>query len=245
VARDDESGRNRPADDGGLPQQLRIPDDARELDADRRAWLRERRARAVRAAVRRGLFTRRWHRYGLSGPLVVAVLTVVGILGGLAVVFVPHGSPRTAPAPLAAADVPPGRPGGLLPDGPLELVPGGPAAARMLRPAVLAVVPAHCGCPQTLDHVMQEAELYRLRTWLVGGPERRTDLVGLAQHTGNGTAGVAVDVNGQIARTYAPHGVTVVLVHTDGVVGAVLRDVAPQTGLARQLAALLTRGRRP
>lgn len=233
-------------DDGILPAaDLRAPDDARELERDRLAYLQELRERARgespsrRDRRRRLLFTRRWERFGLSGPLVALVLLLVALVGSLAVVFTPKASPRPPAVPLAAPASAPGQVGGLLPDQPLELLPGRFLPAREVRPAVFALVPVGCDCPATIAHVLREAEQYRLRLWLVGAPAQRLELAELSRRSANGTAGVAVDPRGTFASYSArADEVTLVLVHPDGVVGAVLADVDEATLLAPRLAPL-------
>lgn len=103
-----------------------VPDDARELESDRLRWLAEQERRTplpgqerrrtdrwpaadrpgdgepaprLPPVLRRLLLTRRWYRYGLSGPLVVVVLVMVAGVASLAVFL----APRLPPGPPARA----------------------------------------------------------------------------------------------------------------------------------------------
>lgn len=216
-----------------------VPDDARELEADRLAWLREERQRARRRRWERVFLTRLWGRYGLAGPFVVLVLVMVAAVGSLATLLAPR--PTTPPprsAPLATSAGPGGRPGGLLPDVaatrsdlPVTI------PLRSVRPAVLAVVPPDCGCPQTLEHVFRQVDAYGLRLWLLASADTTTATRRVGQGIADGTVGT-LTVPQQAVSAYAPHGVTLLLVAADGVVADVLRDVDPQLHAALQLATL-------
>jgi len=98
------------------PFEFVIPDDIRELDDEVRAYRREQRRSRRRTMLAHLLQTRRWRRYGLSGPLVVAVLIVVAMVGSMLAFLGPRPSPRPQRLPLAMTTVAAGLPGSLLPD---------------------------------------------------------------------------------------------------------------------------------
>lgn len=254
----------RPAASGpGRPVPFTVPDDARELDGERDAWLREQRraglARGWARAWRRILLSRRWEPHGLSGPLVGAVLLVVAAVGSLAVVFGPSPTARPASAPLAtqdsgetqdsgdaSADEPPTgqaapRPGRLLPSVALRTS-SGAVDVRTARPGVLALVPPDCACTAALEEVFRQSAEFRLRLWLVGGFESLADVRRLAAEVGNGTAVVAEDPLGRLRATYAARGLTLLLVHSDGVVDASIREATADLRLEGRLASLASPG---
>lgn len=232
---------------------MRVPDDASALEADRAAWVAEERALRRRRRLRRLIWTRRWERFGLSGPLVVIALLLTGAVGALAVVFVPRPAtppPKAAPAArvpriaVPAAGVTPTTPvptlepatgsallGRRLPQAPLS---GdiGPLDADRLRPAVVVLLDPGCGCGGLVDEVYRQAREFRLDVWLVapGGPTdgatRRT-LARLDADEAAGGARWALDPQAVLARAVLARGTTLVLVRDDGVVTDVLRDVGP------------------
>jgi hypothetical protein len=216
-----------------LPQvDVQIPDDARELDADLRSYLleerqrlREQRARSRRGLWSRVLWTRRWQRFGLSGPLLTLCLLVVAGLGSLMAVFGPRPSPFPQPQPLAIRTaLASGSVGGLLPD--VQVVGrNGARAARDLRPAVLALVPGACECVGRVDSAFRQAREYLVRFTLVAGPSARTEVRRLALEAGNGTIGVLHDPAGALERAYEADGLTLIFVRADGIVADVVRDL--------------------
>lgn len=220
-----------------------VPDDASALEPDRLAWLAEQRRRRRRARMRRLVFTRRWDRFGLSGPLVVICLVLTGCVGALAVVFAPRpSSPFPTAEPLAAApalEVPVGRTtsapdvaGRLLPQVPLapDVAPTGGRVldVRDLRPALLLLVPADCSCAPAVKALYKQAREFQLTTWYLapgGSADARVALARLDAEASSGGARWAVDEQDAVSLTVGASGLTAVLVRGDGVVVAVLRDL--------------------
>ncbi len=171
--RDREDGR----DDDLAAFDFVIPDDLRELDDEVRAYRREQR----RERLRRFLLVHRWHRAGLSAPLFVLVLLLVGFVGSMMALIGPTASPPSSRGPLARGDqTPAGQQGGLLPAVDVK-VRGDVRPARDLRPAVLAIVPPGCACETLLNEVFDQAQAYRLTMYVVG---RRRHRRGRDRHRG-------------------------------------------------------------
>jgi hypothetical protein len=241
----------------GLPPWWdRIPDDASELEPDRRAWLAEQRALRRRALLRRLLLTRHWEHFGLSGPLALACLAFTIAVAALVVAVVPPSTPhRPTAAPLAAvptadvtASAPPTveRPGGsvigrLLPAVPLD---GDVRAVRTseLRPAVLALVPSGCaGCAAVVGAIYRESREFRLDLWLVGPAGSAGLLTHLDEAGARGGARWAVDAAGRLAAALVPRGLTLVTVRADGVIADLGRELPRDPTALPALEPLLTR----
>lgn len=192
---------------------LAVPDDARALEADRRAWLAERRRRRVRS-----LRSRHPIAFAVTVSLTAAVAAVVAsVLGAL----LPEPNlAETPPMPLSSPTVAVGRVGGLLPADRLRTA-AGPVDARSLRPAVVAVLPARCGCRTLLDQVAGQANEFSVPL-LVVGRQPDPELAGLVRAVRRGPARSATD-DGTLARTFGTRSgaLTVLLVAPDGTVRAV------------------------
>jgi hypothetical protein len=234
-------GREEPYDDLPPLRDVVIPDDARALEADRLAWLHEQRVARRRRRVQRLLLTRRWDRFGLAGPVVVLALLAAAVFGSLSVVLIPRPGPsRPGPQPLASPTVAPGSAGGVLPD--LTLAGArGPVHLRALRPAVLAVVPAGCECPDALEHSFREASEYGVGMSVLGESAQARQLSAVAGGIGNGTVQALTGDLRAVTRAYRPTGLTLLLVRADGVVTDVLRDVGPDLHAELALAGLALR----
>jgi len=241
--------------------RVTVPDDASALEADRLAWLAERRTKQRRAALRRLVFTRRWEQFGLSGPLVVLSLLVTSIFGGAAVVLLPRQrTPEATAAPLAtapevhvtaavAADAE--APGGGVIDGrlPAATLDGDvrAVATTELRPAVVLLVGPDCECTPVLRQVYRQAREFRLGVWLVGSrrPDEtssaaaRNRLVALDEQGTSGGARWAVDSAGILTKTLVARGLTLVAIRADGTVAGLRRDLPLDPNVLQPLEPLL------
>lgn len=244
------------------PAPVVVPDDASALEADRLAWLAEQRLLRRRHGWRRLVLTRRWERFGLSGPIVVLCLLATAAVGSLAVAFFPRSSrPGPAAAALAtaayahvtAASPPLAEPspgpvvGRLLPAASLA---GDvrPVSSTDLRPGVLLLVPPDCGCTDVLGAVHRQAREFRLVTWLVAAPApgesraaTRARLVELDEDGTGGAARWAVDPSGTLAQALAARGTTLIAVRPDGTVAGLRRDLPLESALLPPLEPLLAR----
>jgi hypothetical protein len=233
-------GYEEPYDDLPPLRDVVIPDDARELEADRLAWLREQRnhdrqERHERLLER--LFPHGGSQLGLGAPLLALAMFAVAAAGMLSVMLTSRTTPpRQAASVLASPAVPAGTVGGLAPA--LSLSgPRGDVALRQLRPAALAVVPPDCECELTLERAFRQAAEYGVDLVLLGRPEQADALRVLASGTGNGTV-AALTGDLHALSGYAPAGLTLLLVRADGVVTTVVRNVGPELHAELELAAL-------
>lgn len=225
------------------PLAVRIPDDARELAADVAAYRREVARDRRRRRLTRWL-GRRWARYGLSGPLVTAVLVVVGLVGSLMAVLAPSTGRRAPAAPLARPGAADGTVGGLLPDA-LAGLPGSPAtlSLRELRPGVLLVVPPGCACRQLATALAAQGAEFGVRLELAGRASDERALGRLADAVADSLLGgrpvVVTDRDGALARAYGEG--SAVFVRADGVVVRVERSPQPRGRYEPAVAQLVTR----
>lgn len=239
----DNNGRS---DDGRFddlpPVDVVVPDDASELVHEARAVQRELHREQLRASVARPFLTSRWRRFGLSGPLIVVVLLLVGLVASTLGVLRPRqAAQRPAALPLAETTAPTGEIGGLLPAGEITAR-GATFDSRALRPAVLVVVPAECRCDQLLDTVFRQAQEYGLAMYVIGGDGAATvEVNDLARGIGNGTAVSIGDENRTLSTMHDGSGVTAILVHADGVIRAIHRDLPMGVRLEPDLALLSSR----
>ena len=210
------------------PDSVVIPDDLTELEPDIRAYYRELARQRNQAFVHRIFMTRRWERFGLSGPMVVAVLCIVALFGSLASVLVPRVGQRPGSEPLAAPSVPVGRESGLVPAVNVSVY-GDVQPIRARRPDVIALVPApREDCARILSGLYSQAKTEGLRFDIVGAPDRESFLREIDRRTGNGGADVMLDPDDTLATTYGPGVLTILVVAPDGTVAQILRN--PQAG---------------
>ncbi len=222
------------------PDSVVIPDDIAELEPDVRTYYRELVRRQHSDAMRRVFLTRRWERFGLSGPIVVAILCVVALFGSLASIVVPRAPYRPVAEPLAENGTRVGEVGGLLPEATLSLL-GEPVEVRNRRPAVLALVPPGCSdCGNRLDTVYAEAKQERLGFDIIGAPADEDLLRQVDRDTGNGGADVLLDPQGVLANTYDADELTVLAVAPDGTIAEIIHDPGPSDRLGRTFDRMLT-----
>lgn len=229
----------RPDDEPpGLPPEWAgfvVPDDISELDPEVALLRSETPAQPTPGLLRRLVQTRRWQRYGVSGPLVVIVLLAVAFVASLVFLLLPSTPRPPQVRPLANPRVGPGRPGGLLPD--LALPVGVTDAVRLrnLRPAVIVLLPAGCDCTTLVSDVITSTSTSRLQVLLVG---QVTDPV-LARTTPTNRVRAGTDSGGRLASTYGLAGQPVaVFVRSDGTVSRVLRGAGPGAELHAEIAGL-------
>jgi hypothetical protein len=237
-------------DDYGLPPvDIKVPDDARELDRDVQAYRRELRSLHRRMLARR--LTGPLSRDGMVLPLLAGCLALTLLAATLLTVFTvgqgaigqgqgPVGGPITHPgsarsgaassaAGSSGASLGPaiGRPGGPLP-GTMVLVDGQPMhLSDITGPGefvvVLALIPPACKCLRDLRQLTVQAQVGGAQTYLVG--VRGENVSQLSNQVGLGAAHTVVDTGGQLPALYRNSTVlTAVVVDKDGSVAHLVTD---------------------
>lgn len=239
------SGDPERGDDFGLPPvDIKIPDDARELDRDVQAYHRELRALRRRKLARR--LSAPLTRHGLLLPLLASCLALTLLAGTLLTLLsASQGSwlpasplPRSeASAPSAAPNTPAGQPGQPLPDGTIK-VEDKQMQLSELTGSVLAVVPPRCGCTTGLRQLARQAAASGVPIYLVGVDGKQTGP--LTRRAGLRDAVAAEDNNRTVADTYRPGGLTAILVQSTGVVDAVVSSAPGGFRLSKAIGALRT-----
>lgn len=211
-----------------------VPDDARELEADIRAYRRERRAQIRTRLTRRLLL---WNRLGPAGPIVVgtALLLVSFVL--LMVLFPAPAREMARPDALATPTTPVGEQGGLVPDVRIRRGHGDTdEPLRAFRPAVIMLLPAGCVCADATARVVAAAQRHRVLTVLVGPePPQRTSAPDSAQVAQPAEVIQGSDASGSLAARYELDDPTdrpvLLVVRSDGVINRVLTDVPSENAL--------------
>jgi hypothetical protein len=217
---------------------LVVPDDARELDAEARALRREWRARQRRTWLGRLFLTRRWRRYGLSGPIVIVVLMIVASTASLMLLFQPRRN-AARPVPIATGVRDTGMRGDLMPDLLLRRSDSARVRLRNFRPALVAVMPEACDCESLLQTYGIAVQRSGLRLVLVGRqvPDLPPSLAGTFTVRARDSSGRLVDIyrpaNGEPAMVF---------VRGDGVVSNVLTAPPSESVLDSELAVLVASG---
>ena len=237
-------------DDYGLPPvDIKVPDDARELERDVQAYRRELRSLRRRMLARR--LTGPLARDGMVLPLLAGCLALTLLAATLLTVFTvgqgaigqgqgPVGGPFTHPnvarsgaaspaAGSSGASLGPaiGRPGGPLPDT-MVLVGGQPRHLTDLTgpgeyPVVLALIPPACNCLRDLRQLTMQANWGGAQTYLVG--VRGENVSQLSNQVGLGAAHTVEDTEGLLPALYRNSTMlTAVLVDKDGSVAHLVPD---------------------
>jgi hypothetical protein len=236
-----------PPDDAGRPDErqslayladhLVVPDDISELDDEVKRWRHERKQQQRRARLAR-LVPVRWQHYGITAPLLVASMLLLGAFGAMLTLFTPthHDRPQPVAAPLADPTVPPGQLGGLLPGVALATADGNALGTHALkRPAVVLLVPRDCAdCVATVGHVAATAAPYAMAQYVVAGtPQDARRYAAVDSHLLTGV----VDTNSALLQAYGatPGTPTLVVVGDDGTVRSITPGVNAGSALTDQL----------
>jgi hypothetical protein len=224
-------------DDFGLPPvDIEIPDDARALDRDVQAYHRE--LRALRRRQRAGRLRGPLNRDQMALPLVAGCLILALITSTLLIMFAADqtGVPQAPRPPVTAAPAKskpaPGQLGGPLPTTAV-VISGQPVSLSKItatKPAVLALVPADCGCASALKQLGTQAARAHVPVYLVGTGAAVPQLPQLAAQANQPAGQVAEDTDNTLGTTYRQQGLTAVLVRPGGSVTFVARQVAQPLG---------------
>jgi hypothetical protein len=205
------------------PVVVDIPDDARELDAEVRAYRRER-----RAATR--------HRLRPPDRAFVIGVGLVLLITLLAMTI----SPKRAAAPELLPLAEESATGPLLPAVSVDTG-HGVRPLRDLRPGVIALVPADCRCDDGLSTLVNEAAQYRLPVHLVDTDDRSTPALrataaklGVVEHPD-----VLSDPGGAMLHAWPAPALTLLLVASDGRVLKAVHGPFTPPGLDLLLAPLI------
>jgi hypothetical protein len=217
-----------------------VPDDLRDLAADVEAYHRELRLAGRRRRIDRITSTKVWQRLAFPAAVLVGSLG----LAGLVFAVLTFGQPRATVPPVAApvATAPAAAVGavhGLLPDVPVR-TPDGTVSARSLRPALVALVPAQCGCSRLLATLAAQADEVTLPLVVVAPAAVDAEVAALPGQLHRGRVIPVYDAAGALADTYAAAGVTVLVVAPDATVGYLAADVGPTIRLEGPLQQALT-----
>lgn len=210
MRRDDEDDREAGRTGGpSWVDQVVVPDDIGELDAEVRALRRERRVQDRRARLRRLASPR-----GVVGPLVIVMLLLVAGVASLLVLFQPR---RTAsPTPRTTTGV---ADTDRMPDVPVRLADGDTRRIRAYQPAVFALAPLGCACDAALRDVSSAAARRSVRFLLVDrelGPLPAGVAPAAATRLVEPTGAVAERFGAERGGVRTPGGPVLVLVRPDG-----------------------------
>jgi hypothetical protein len=221
-----------PEDLAGLT--LHAPDDPRDLDADRAAWLTEKVSGTASPASDTWAQRRdaRRRRLSLTAGVLVISLLIVAVSSAVGAWIVGPQASAPPAAPLASAVPEPGQIGGLLPEEAVLQDGATPISARSLRPAVIALIPEPCDeCQQLLATIADQAGSFGVSTVVVGGSDQADQVTALSEAVGPMQLNAMTDPANTLRATYGLTGITLLLVRDDGVVVDVVRDPTPQTHL--------------
>jgi hypothetical protein len=201
------------------------PDDISELARDIQAYHREN-----RAAHRRESLQRLSSRRGVTPALMaVAAVVIAALIATLLTVVDPRRGPTTpTELPLAQTAIADGHVNGLLPDTSLRVPDGAAIAARTLRPAVVAVLPARCECTPLVSTIAQRATVDNVQLDLVAPTYPDAYAASLPGQL-EGATSVYYDTAGQLAPAVGAVGLTLVIVARDGSIYHIQRAVTSST----------------
>lgn len=233
MTRDDDG---RSPDSGGSPvggepfdwRHFVVPDDARELQGDIRAYHREQRANARSERLRRLLL---WNRFGPAGPVVLTTLfLMIGFIALMVLFPAPERHAATAD-PLATAVRTEGQEGGLVPDVVITPDHGDARSLRAYRPSVVMLLPERCDCAERIRTVTTAAQRHQVRTVLVA-----SDTPGQISGVSDTDVVRAADPTGALADLFRlGDQPMLLLVRSDGVLNRVLLDVPSDNALDGEL----------
>ena len=202
-------------DDTGLPPvDIKVPDDARDLDRDVQAYRRE--LRAVRRGERRGRLHRSLSRDGVVLPLLACCLILALITGTLLTVFSSSPSPTGPTGSGPSASAKPSATGlqmvttQTLPDA-MIAVPGASVPVEQLDMVVL--VPGNCHCTEAFRWLAGVASKAGVLAYVIFTPTTKAEVTGLYRQLTlklRSTVTLAEEADNQnlLSPAKVPHGIT-------------------------------------
>lgn len=225
-------------------QGIKVPDDPRDLDADRWRYYEElARADQLRhtpdgptAADHPATWRDGNPWFGFRGsrkqPLIFMVVAVLAMAASLLLAFVPRSDAPQQTRALAAPVADVGQVGGLLPTAAVGIN-GAPRLLRDIRPAVIAVLPeGQCSeCESALAEISEQGTASGVRTLLAVDRDSPIDGTALATRLGLPLLTYTPGTFGD----FRPSGLTLLLVSPDGTVSDVVRLADANTTITGSL----------
>ena len=227
-------------EDAPLPGVV-VPDDPRDLDADRWRLYEELSAagkiRHSPDSVRATDHPSRWREglpwYGGHGsrllPLLFMIMAIAAMGASMALVFVKRTDAPLPTGALAVGSAPVGQIGGLLPAELVE-VNGSPRTLRDIRPAVLFVLPAGTctTCDLTAESLSDQAAAAGMRLLVTGTAEQAETLAAVSLASGV----PALTMSNSSLDLFGLAGPAVIIVAPDGTVADIVSDVDANTDIS-------------
>jgi hypothetical protein len=223
---------------------LQVPDDPRALENDPATWddipvagpTTGPTAGPTAAPTWADRRAARRRRLSLTAGIVAASMVVVALSGAVGAWIVGPQASAPAAVPLATVSPDAGQVGGLLPADAVLQNGSASIAARSLRPAVIAVIPAECDeCAELLSTLAPQVGSFGFPLIAVGAPAQTDQLAALTDDVGGTRLTSLTDPQGALRTAFGGTGVTLLLVRDDGVVVQVVRDPTPDTRIEAAL----------
>ena len=213
-------------DDAPWVDPVVVPDDLQELQPDIEAYHRELRLAARRRRWQRLTGYRWWQRYAAPAGICAVAVAMAAVVLGVLTTGTPPGQPIPAPQPLATAPAAPvGELHGLIPDVAVR-TDAGMHSIRVMRPALVALVPSPCQCETgLLARLAGQADEVGVPLVVVAPAEQDAAVARLTAQLHRGRVLPVYDPAATLATTYDARGVTVVALAPDGTVEYVQVDV--------------------
>jgi hypothetical protein len=219
-----------------------VPDDIRALQPDIDAYHREVRLARRRRRRERLTSSALWRRWSFPVGVLTGAMALAAVVVALLAVDGAGRTPQRGALSLASPSTGPGHVGGLLPATSVTAFDGTSVPLRSLRPALLVLVPSHCGCPSLLESLAAQAAEVQLQLVVVGPDAPDAEVAALPGQLHHDEVVALYDHAGALSSTYAAHGVTALVVARDGVVSYAQPDVTAKTRLELPLQAALLVG---
>jgi len=208
-----------------------VPDDIRELQADVDSYHRELRLARRRQRWARVTGTRAWQRWSFPAGVLTGAVALAAVVFALLAIDGRAERPSSTPVPLATPTAAVGAKGGLPPDLALKTPAGDTIAARSLRPALIALLPQHCACPDIMRSLSGQAEEVQLRLVVIAPSTTDAEVAALPGQLHYTDVVAAYDAEGTLASTYDADGVTTLVMGRDGVVEDITKHITATTRL--------------